>query len=69
MEKTKRTKNPVGRTAFLSDICCVPGQVGGCRIVARSSRGPEWVIVEWAGDNHNKPGDVDVVKLSNLDVR
>ena len=63
------SKNLIGRPAFLRDFYCVPKQVGGCRIIALSSKGPEWVVVEWSGDNHEEPGGVSAVLLSHLDVR
>lgn len=69
-KKTREPTVPIGKQAFLHDICCRPGQIGHCRIVGPSLRGPKWVIVEWTeNDGHTKPGDVDVVKLDDLDVR
>ena len=59
-----------GKTAFLRDIYCNPGQIGACRIVGPSSRGSEWVIVEWDADkNHHRAGDVSVVRLAELNVK
>lgn len=70
MKATKKPKFPTGRSAFLRDICCAPKQIGACRIVGPSSRGPEWAIVEWtSSDFYTRSGDVAVVKLSDLDIR
>lgn len=69
-KKPRKAKFPTGRSAFLRDICCAPKQIGACRIIGPSLRGPEWAIVEWtSSDFYNRPGDVAVVKLSDLDVR
>jgi len=60
----------IGRTAFLNDIHCAPGQVGACRIVARSRKGVDYVVVEWEKDgNHHELGDVDAVPITWLTVR
>ena len=68
--KNKKAASPIGRPAFLRDCCCAPGQIGCCRVVGPSLRGPEWVIVEWTKDDWTKrTGDVSVVLLAHLDVR
>lgn len=59
-----------GRTAYLRDLYCNPGQVGACKIVGPSCRGAEWAIVEWDYDrNHHMAGDVGVVELKMLDIK
>jgi hypothetical protein len=60
---------PVGRNAWLRDIHCQPKQVGACRIIALSSRGPDWVVVEWSYDrNRHEAGDVSTLPLAWLDL-
>lgn len=44
------TKRLVGKTAYLSDFACSPGQVGCFVIAGPSQRGPEWCVAE------EKPG-------------
>jgi len=59
-----------GKTAFLRDLYCNPGQIGACKIVGPSSKGSEWVIVEWDADvNHHQAGDVSVVRIMTLDIK
>ncbi len=66
----KPSKSIIGKHAWLRNIHCRPKEAGGCTIIALSSRGPEYVIVEWSADGiYHGVGDVDVVKLSSLDVR
>jgi len=63
-------KKLVGRSAWLRDICCAPKQSGACRIIAVSSKGPKYVVIEWTqSDFHQTTGEVTTVKLSDLDVR
>lgn len=68
MSKKNVNKFPTGKLAFLKDFYCHPGQVGGCKIVAPSSKGPDFAIVEWKKDNYHEDGDVDVVRLTFLDI-
>jgi hypothetical protein len=64
------TNSLVGRQAFRRDLYCSPKEVGHCTIIAASTKGPEWVVVEWSGEAyHHKAGDVDVVRVIELDVR
>ena len=74
---TKRARAPkdprqklVGKTAWLRDICCAPKQSGACRIIAVSSKGPEYVVIEWTqSDFHQTAGEVRTMKLTDLDIR
>ena len=70
-KKAAPKKSVIGKTAWLKDLHCRPKEAGACKIVALSSRGPEWVIVEWSKEHyyHDQDGDVSVVKLSSLCVR
>ena len=64
------SKKLVGRTAILRDIHCMPKQVGFCKIIAISSRGPDWVVVEWEHDGwYHAEGDVGCIELSKLELR
>lgn len=59
----------IGRSAFLRDIHCGPKEIGACKIIARSSKGAEWVVVEWSGgDRYHTPGDVETVRLAHLSL-
>ncbi len=68
--KPPSLKKFVGKTAWLRDLCCAPHQSGACRIIALSSKGPEWVVIEWTtSDFHQTTGEVKAIKFADLDVR
>ena len=71
MEHRIATPELVGHVAFLRDIHCGPKETGDCRIIAMSSKGPEWVVIEMTSDYSYvyKAGHVAAIKLSWLDVR
>lgn len=63
------TDTLIGLTAFLRDSFCAPKEIGACKIIARSSKGPKWVVVEWTGSDHyHQVGDVSTVQLDQLSL-
>lgn len=56
-----------GSFVMIRDRCSTPGQYAKGQVIARSRRGPEWVIVEWTeNDQTVKVGDVSVMALAEL---